>query len=121
MLLFRSITAGLLGACVYLLAQLGDHTSRVERVSERVPVARPSPEVSVIDVAHGVSPQTVLSLLRIEPGERIASVNDHEVASDPEAGYVLGEALHASPQYVDLTVMARDDTTRNRRLLILLH
>jgi hypothetical protein len=124
MLLFRSLTVGLLGACLYMLANVGE---RVESsvtapiIVQQIVEPTPSPAVSVVDVGQGVSATTVLSLLQIAPSERIASVDDHVVDNDPFAGVLLAEAVRWGPRFVDLTIAARTDATRTRRLLILLH
>ncbi len=124
MLLFRSITVGLLGACVFMVAQLGGRSGgRPEPVVVTRPVIMevPTSPVAVVDVAHGVPPSTVLSLVRIGPDEQIASVGDTEVENDLVAGSRLADAIRSGAQYVDLEVAQRDSPTNVRRVLILLH
>lgn len=127
MLLFRSITVGLLGACLYMLANVSERVDQsvmapivVQHVVE-APPAPPPPAISIVDVGRGVPVATILSLLDIAPGERIASVDDHRVDNDPFAGMLLAEAVREGPRFVDLTIAARNDVTRTRRLLVLLH
>lgn len=124
MLLFRSITVGLLGACVFMVAQLGGRSGgRPDPVVVTRPVLMevPASAVAVVDVAHGVPPSTVLSLVRIGPDEQIASVADTEVENDLVAGSRLADAIRSGAQYVDLEVAQRDSPTNVRRVLILLH
>ena len=117
MLLFRSISIGLLGACFLLLATHST-TVRVEHEIERVPVMQPRPPAAatIIDVAHGMAPAQVIGLIRVEPNEHIIAVDDHPMANDIEVGSAI--ASTHDKQYLDLTVAS---VIGERRILVLLH
>ncbi len=136
MLLFRSITAGLLGACVFLLAQLGGPDITVpaaercasraiahERATERASPATTSPRspraLGVVDVAHGVSASQVLSLISLHRGERIVAIDDREVANQLVAGIEIADAVRDGTRFLDLSI--ESDHAPARRLVVLLH
>jgi hypothetical protein len=84
----------------------------------RAYLAAAAPVVSVIDVAPGISPASILSLVHLAPSEHVIAVDDRAVANDLQAGAVLG-SLRARPNgFVDLTI-ARADA--QRRVLVLMH
>lgn len=112
MLLFRSLTLGLVGAVFWM--QLD---------SERLPAPAPPPEVvaqsegpTIIDVAPGVAGDMLSGLVRMKPGEHVVSVDDRYVVSDLEAGAAI--SVHQQP-FVDVEV--RTTTGGSRRVLLLLH
>jgi hypothetical protein len=85
----------------------------------------PQPSVSVapmrvVDVASGVAPIELASLLRLAPDERIATLNDRAV--DRELGLdndvLVGSLAPRSGQFVDLTVSS---ARGERRVLVLVH
>lgn len=121
MLVFRSITVGLLGACVYMLAGL--HMPEPEPVIVESPplVLQPAStnQVTVIDVAPSVPATTVASLVRLHPGERIAAVNDHPMTNDLEAGMLIGDSLLLGSKLLDLTVSG--EGVGVRRVLVIVH
>jgi hypothetical protein len=120
--LFRSLTVGLLGACLYTILKLSAATPAqpVIAVAAAAPavLAPAPPAVTVVDVAYGVSPAQIVDLLRLGSGERVVAVDDLEVGSDLEAGAVIAGRGLGTREFVDLTI-ARGDTTR--RLLVLQH
>jgi hypothetical protein len=118
--LFRSLTVGLLGACLYTVLQLtAASPGRSVAVAEADPEPSPrAPSVTVVDVAHGVSPAQVIELLHLASGERVTAVDDREVGSDLEAGALIAGRGMRTREFVDLTI-ATGDTTR--RLLVLQH
>ena len=122
MLVFRSLTIGLLGACLFLLSGLGDVPPQQVTVHytqpPRVPVETVTNNVTVIDVAPNVPPATVASLVRLHDGERIAMIGDRPIDSDLEAGMRLADELRRGGKFVDLTIT--DDGTL-RRVLVVLH
>lgn len=126
MLVFRSLTTGLLGACLLLLIGLGDQIQRdpVTVVQMQSPAAPLPPietttsNVTVIDVAPGVPAKTIATLVRLHEGERIAMINDHAIENDLEAGMQIGEQLRRGSKFVDLTVT---DAGTLRRVLVVLH
>lgn len=121
MLLFRSLTTGLLGACLALLVQL-------EPLSRAVPacaVAAPSapraptstaPAASIVDVAPGVS--DVAAMVQLAPGERVIAVGDQPTTSDLAAGAALAALPRGPGRYLELTVATAATT---RRVLVLMH
>lgn len=120
--LFRSLTVGLLGACLYTILQL-TAAAPVARgpavaVADPAPPRPAPPSVTVVDVAHGVSPAQIVDLLHLGQNERVVAVDDLEVGSDLEAGAVIAGRGIRTREFVDLTI-ARGDTTR--RLLVLQH
>jgi hypothetical protein len=129
MLVFRSLTLGLLGACVLLLAR----RPPVElRQNDAVPAAPPPPiAATIVDVAAGVSPELIPSLVRLRPGEHVTAIDDTAVGSDLEAGGLLprqarvrlstafgGGTYGGHDAFLDLTVTGADGP---RRVLVLLH
>jgi len=129
MLVFRSVTTGLLGACLYFVVQL----------SARAPEPAPNPcakldaarlmagavlhaelehsAPTMIDVANGVPPLTVPSLVRLESGEHISTVDDRPVPDDLTAGALIAERARTH-SFVDLTI---DGHATTRRVLVLMH
>lgn len=121
MLLFRSISVGLLGAVLYFVATPASPTI-VTRASPHALAAipEPAPPVTVIDVAPGVDATRIAGLVRLEPGERISHVGDRAVTSELEAGAAI--ALHPRGRggsFVDLAVATPGSPAR--RVLVLLH
>ncbi|HEY5938258.1 MAG TPA: hypothetical protein VIU61_26585 [Kofleriaceae bacterium] len=121
--LFRSLTVGLLGACLYTILQLtaaapGTRAGPAVAAADPVPPSPAPPSVTVVDVAHGVSPAQIVDLLHLGLGERVVAVDDLEVGSDLEAGVVIAGRGTRTREFVDLTI-ARGDTTR--RVLVLQH
>jgi hypothetical protein len=120
MFLFRSLTIGLLGACVMLLV-------RVEPSRTTLATAAPAPEASIhvassatiLDVAPGLSGALVPSLLRLAPDERVVTVDDRAVQSNLEAGAVISAHATGAGSYVDLEVAS--DAGDRRRVLVLMH
>jgi hypothetical protein len=141
MTLFRSVTVGLLGACLYFVVQvsraqsepepmdrrqqlvehskvLSDLTQnlqqRITAMSSRTQIARP---VTVVDVAHGVPATAIPALVHVGPGERITAVDDREASSDLVAGAMMLERIRDG-RFIDLTI---ESATSTRRVLVLLH
>lgn len=123
MLVFRSLTIGLLGACLFLLSGLGDELPQQQITIQyaepsHVPRETVTSNVTVIDVAPNVPPATVASLVRLHSGERIAMIGDRPIDNDLEAGMRLADELRRGGKLVDLTIT--DDGTL-RRVLVVLH
>jgi hypothetical protein len=120
--LFRSLTVGLLGACLYTVLQLATATSpaRPAAISTAEPSTQPPPppSVTVVDVAHGVSPAQIIDLLHLRSGERVVAIDDLEVGSDLEAGAVIAGRGTKTREFVDLTI---DSGSTTRRILVLQH
>ena len=134
MLVFRSLTVGLLGACLMLLATRPDVRVDVRQVpssASRTAVSAGSPAANrvvetptIIDVAPGVPIAQVTSLLHLAPNEWIASVNDVSVANELDAGLRMSAVADVSSnpasasRFIDLGV---EGPTSSRRILVLMH
>jgi hypothetical protein len=116
MSLFRSVTVGLLGACLYFVVQLSGAQPTEPPVVQREPI-KITQQVAVVDVAAGVPAMSIPSLVRLSPGERVTIVDDEHVANDLAAGAAIVEGARAK-RFVDLTVETRH---ASRRVLVLLH
>lgn len=117
MLVFRSLTIGLLSACFLLLITRPIVEVRMTR-GPRLHVSLPAHPPTIIDVAPGVSGAQLASLIRLAPGEHVASIDDAAVNGDLGAGVVLaGLDLHGR-QFIDLGVSG---ASGERRVLVLLH
>ncbi|HET9988765.1 MAG TPA: hypothetical protein VFQ65_09595 [Kofleriaceae bacterium] len=114
MLLFRSLSVGLLGACVCLLAQRPFERVRVEHERELVAV-RPAPAPTIIDVAPGLTATQIAELVHLAPDERVTSVDDRPVTGNLDAGTVIEPH---DRHFVDLTVAS---SAGERRVLVLIH
>jgi hypothetical protein len=115
MLLFRSLSVGLLAACVCLLAQRPiQRVVQVEHERELVAVPR-SPAPTIIDVAPGLTATQIAQLVHLAPDERVTSVDDQPVTGNLDAGTVIEPH---DRHFVDLTVASR---TGERRVLVLIH
>jgi hypothetical protein len=137
-LLFRSLALGLLGACFFLIATRP--TTVIVREHVEVPNLSGIRGVpggpTVIDVAPGVNPMLIPSLIRLGEGEHVTAIDDLPVANDLEAGRLLGarsvlseepvyalsvQGERATPslhRFIDLQVTGR---LGDRRVLVLLH
>ena len=109
MLVFRSLTIGLLIACVVLLAQLG----------RPAPIPEPRVDgVRIVDVARGVSAAMLAEILHLAPDEHVVAVDGNEVRSDLAAGAAIAAWSPAAGRYLDLTVASPAGL---RRMLVLVH
>ena len=121
MFLFRSLTIGLLGACILLLARLESPTAEVTTGPATLAMHAPAPATSatIVDVAPGVRAADVPWLIRLAPGERVVAVDDRRVDSDLAAGVAIANRAPSSGAFVDLDVEGTGGT--HRRVLVLLH
>ena len=124
MLVFRSLTLGLLGACLFLLAGVHSPPESVEVLETHAIVSiAPRPletnQVTVIDVAPHLSATTIASLVRLGAGERIVTVGDRHVGSDLEAGMEVADVLRGGSNLLDLTVSG--EGVGVRRVLVVRH
>lgn len=118
MLLFRSLTIGLLGACVLMLARVGPSRTTIVTPTAAAPVA-PGSTATIVDLAPGLSSGVVPSLIRLAPGERVVAVDDQPVENDLDAGAAITARPRGTKTFVDLEVAA--STGEHRRVLVLLH
>jgi hypothetical protein len=118
MLLFRSLTLGMLGACLYFLASYESPAPARAPEPELVVVQTP-PNVTVIDVARGVSPWALADLVHLDTGEHVRTLDDRDIGSDLSAGAAI--ALHGvvvQQGFLDIGVEGPHGT---RRVIMLLH
>jgi hypothetical protein len=118
MLLFRSLAVGLLAACFCLLAIRPAYEVRVTGAPALVVAPRPQPAATIVDVAPGLGPEQIASLIALAPGERVVAVDDLHVTGDLDAGVMLANQAVGSQRYVDLEVAG---AAGSRRVLVLLH
>ena len=120
MFLFRSLTIGLLGACILLLARIETAPPAPVSAVPTIAMTQPPPEVAatIVDVAPGVRAADVPGLIRLAPGERVVSVDDRRVESDLAAGVAIANRAPSSGAFVDLDV---EGNGAHRRVLVLLH
>jgi len=129
MIVFRSLAIGLLGACFWLLATrpvaivVRDQPPQpsplddVRRLSG-IGLAAPAQPPTIIDVAPGVTAAQLPSLVQLQNGEHVTTVDDTAVAGDLDAGRAIAElSLHAR-SFIDLGVTG---PRGERRVLVLLH
>ncbi len=113
MLLFRSLTTGLIAACFVLLAM-----ARPRVVALPTSTASAATPVSIVDVAGGVPTRDLAALIHLRPGEAVAAVGDRAVGSDLAAGAAIASLPARRGSYVDVTIAG---STGERRVLLLLH
>jgi hypothetical protein len=122
MLLFRLLTTGVCVACVVMLA-----TIRPVRVVQMAPMIPPpnealredrAPPVSVVDVANGVAPEGLASLVHLRPTEWVIAINDRAVDTDLPLEALFASLVPRAGEFIDLTVTS---AAGERRVLILLH
>jgi len=124
MLLFRSLTLGLVAACFALL--LARPTVELRVVHEaaphlsapraRPPLATVAP--TVIDVAAGVTSVQLASMIRLLPGEHVATIDDAEMPDELDAGVALASVALQPRRFIDVGVVG---PVGERRVLVLLH
>jgi hypothetical protein len=124
MFLFRSLTIGLLGACILLLARLESPAAQVTSgpatlAMHAPPAVTAATSATIIDVAPGVQAADVPSLIRLSPGERVVAVDDRRVDSDLAAGVAIASRAPSSGAFVDLDIEGAGGS--HRRVLVLLH
>jgi len=116
MLLFRSLTLGMLGACLYLLIAVGSPPTRIRYVV--LPQTAPI-QTSIIDVAHGVTPAQLPGVIPLAPGEHVVAVAEQTVANDLQAGAQISMHAPAPNGFLELTVRSAGGSAR--RVLVLAH
>jgi hypothetical protein len=113
MLAFRSLSLGLLVACLYFVVSPSASPASPE---PPVVVVEQTPSmVTVLDVAPGVSADEIAAMIRLHDGEHVVAVGDRRVGNDLAAGAAMRG--HAG-DYLDLTV---DGPNGERRVLVLRH
>ena len=117
MFLMRSITVGLLGACLYILIGIPGFRPAAAPAPAPPPYAAPQ-AVSVVDVAHGVPPSLLTSIVQLRHDERVIAVDDQAVANDLAAGAAIAARDPGPGRFLDLTVAG---AAGSRRILVLMH
>jgi len=127
--LLRWLTTGVCVACVVILAT--SHPVRVELAAPIdppaivVPVPAPPAAVtrertarlSVVDVASGVAPSALATLVGLRRDERVSAVNDQPVDEDLDADLLL-RSFARPGGFLDVTVSG---IPTERRVLLLIH
>ncbi|MBA3463318.1 MAG: hypothetical protein H0T46_25405 [Deltaproteobacteria bacterium] len=120
MFLFRSLTIGLLGACVMFLVRLEPtRPAPVPTIAMTESPPVPTAAATIVDVAPGVRGAEVTALIRLLPGERVVAVDDRRVETDLAAGAAISNRVNGAGGYVDLDIQTSDGL--HRRVLVLLH
>lgn len=120
MFLYRSLTIGLLGAVIVLLAQRP--AAAIRHPAREVPaVAVPAvPALAVVDVAPELAPDEIARLVTLAPGERITAIDDDPVTNPIDAALAL--VMHcARPRHAFVDVALAGGAAGERRVLLLLH
>jgi hypothetical protein len=117
MLLLRSVTTGLVAACVVLAAMARPP------VLPSVPMSAPPSEatttpVSIVDVAGGVPASQLATLVHLRAGEAVTAIDDQAVGTELAAGAVIASLPARPGSYIDLTLAGPNG---ERRVLLLLH
>lgn len=124
MLVFRSVSVGLLFACFALLVVRPAVEVRVRHEPSHMPtiaMSEPTPSVAmptIIDVAPGITAMQLAATIHLAPGEQIIAVDDVAVSGTLGAGMWLASRELPSRQFIDFTV---DGPAGERRVLALLH
>jgi len=123
MMLFRSLTIGLLGACVLLLLRL-DLRSRHHVVEVIAPPAievapRPVATATIVDVAAGIRGDAVLGLTALQSDEHVVSVDDRPVQGMLAAAAAIGTRADGTRGFIDIEIASGSGF--RRRVLMLLH
>ncbi len=118
MLVFRSLSLGLVGACFLMLAFRPAYEIRFAPSPALAPPPAVHDSATIVDVAAGVPPGQLSSLIRLAANEHVVAVDDVPVADDLAAGAVIAEHELHTGRYVDLEVAGDAGT---RRVLVLLH
>jgi hypothetical protein len=115
MLLFRSVTTGMLGACLYFVLQLRAAPEQPPRSDA------PAPGATVVDVAPGVEATAVYSLLALAGDERVVTVDDYEIDQRPyrDLEQIAVQTAARRGGFVDLTIAS--PAGARRRVLVLMH
>jgi hypothetical protein len=122
MLVFRSVSVGLLFACFALLVVRPAVQVRVAHEAVQpatITIPEPAPIVpTIIDVAPGITAAQLATTIHLAPGEQIVAVDDIAVSGTLGAGMWLASRELRSRQFIDITV---DGPAGERRVLALLH
>jgi hypothetical protein len=116
MLLFRSLSLGLLGACLYFVVFPTSPAASPAPTIVYQTSAEPLPSaVTVLDVAPGIGNDDIATMIRLREGEHVVAVGERKVETDLAAGAAIRGTVG---DYLDLTV---DGPHGERRVLVLRH
>jgi len=140
MLVLRSLTVGLLGACLWTLVILVNRSEPLWHEAPRPapPLAPTANQITVIDLAHVSAGawriRDLADMIRLDANEQIVAVNDHPVRLRPGCSaaphdcdgslldgdrLVVGLPVDATAnRFADFTVAS---ATGSRRVLVLIH
>lgn len=114
-MLFRSLTVGLVGACLLLILAL----PRSERIVERPVLIDRTLQIGgtqVVDIAPNLTTAQLVEALRLAPDERLHIVDHQVVRDDIEAGARLAAWKPEPGKYLELVVSS---PMRVRRIVAL--
>lgn len=122
MLLYRSLTTGLLGTCVLLLINVLARSPmpplRVPPMVIHAPSLAGAATPTIIDVSPAISADALASLVPLGSGEHVLAVADRPMRSDLEAGAAIAGSGLTSGHFLDLTIGSAQN---GRRVLLLMH
>lgn len=140
MLVLRSLTIGLLGACLWTLVILVNRSESHWHFAPRppAPAAPTANPITVIDLAHVSAGawriRDLADMIRLDADEQIVAVDDHPVRLRPgcsaaphdcEGSLIGGDRLveglpvdATANRFADFTIAS---ATGSRRVLVLLH
>lgn len=107
-----------LGFVVFVVVLLATIEIAWRRAEAPVAVTTAAASVTVVDVARGLDPAALATIVRLRADERVTAVDDRAVANDLAAGAAIAERPRGSGSFVDLTVTGAHGS---RRVLVLLH
>jgi len=115
---FRTFAFGFLGSLLVLLLMPRDRRSPCAAMMPPSMAPLPAPrgaDVTVVDVAPGVTSDMLAQMIVLAANERIVAIDDAPVASGVAA---LATHTLAPHEYIDVTI--GDDVGHTRRALVLL-
>ena len=119
MLVFRSVSVGLLLACFAMLVARPPVELRVTQAAQpAVERPEPPPTATIIDVAPGITAMQLAGTIHLAAGEQIIAVDDIAVTGNVGAGLLLASRDLRSRQFIDFSVAGPQG---ERRVLALLH
>ena len=120
MVLFRSLTVGMLGACLYLLwaVRSSDEPPPSAVSLAEIVAAATAGSVAIVDVSAAADDTALLGLIRLAPEEQVIAVDGEPAASNLVAGALIRERVPGTGGYLDLAIRGPEGP---RRLLVLRH
>jgi hypothetical protein len=119
-MVFRLLMLGACVACVVFVATFEPVRIEVMAPPEASTPAPAGSTLSVVDIAAGVAPSSILSLIKLDRHERITAINDRDTADDYEADTAI-TAWARPGGYLDIAVTGGAPGATDRRVLVLVH